>query len=70
MLSCGKGSRAKVHAMSSGSALSFGGAVAAFGAAIAAHTSFDPTGGVIPSGMLLGAGIGLTGLGVAFTAIE
>ena len=56
--------------MSMWSSLSFGGAAAALGAAVVAHTPMDPTGGVIPSGMLMGAGLGLAGLGVAFTAIE
>ncbi len=56
--------------MSMWSSLSLGGGAVAVGGALVSGMPANPAGGAIPSGVLMGAGIGLIGLGAALYALE
>ena len=56
--------------MSMWSNLSLGSGAAALGGAIVSGMPANSLGHAVPSGMLLGAGVGLIGLGAALFALE
>ena len=56
--------------MSMWSSLSLGGGAVAIGGAIVSGMPANPVSGAIPPGILMGAGVGLMGLGAALYAIE
>ena len=56
--------------MSMWSSLSLGGGAAALGGALVSGMPANALGHAVPSGMLMGAGVGLIGLGAALFALE
>gem|GEM_PF-5735968 len=56
--------------MSMWSSLSLGGGAVALGGALVSGMPANSLGDAVPSGMLMGAGVGLIGLGAALYALE